>query len=111
MLAFIGAVSELRHEPSALWALAVFVLGLVMAGVTRAYSLTCMKVFQEEWMADFRSYAEKQITWDELIRRDNDRVKKWESWGPWLGYSSAALFLVGLSIATWAIWHIPIPAK
>lgn len=106
MLAFIGAVSELRHSSTALWALVLFVVELVLAGLTRAYTLEVMKALQTGWNSDFRSYASQQITWDELLRRDEARVRRGERWGPVLGYGSFVMFFVGLGVTSWVIWHL-----
>ncbi|WP_444633198.1 hypothetical protein [Cupriavidus oxalaticus] len=110
MLAFIGAVAEIRQSSAALAALTIFTTGLVLAGVCRANALETMKALQAGWMSDFRSYLSQQITWDELVRRDEERVKVKERWGPILGYGSFVMFILGLGLATHALLHLPVKA-
>ncbi|MEN7529286.1 hypothetical protein [Cupriavidus sp. DL-D2] len=107
MLAFIGAVSEIRQMRLSLWTLGIFVLGLLVACAARAHALECMKALQVGWIRDYQSYASGQITWQELNERDGERVKRWERLGPILGYGCVLIFLIGLACATKVLWALP----
>lgn len=107
VLAFVGAVQQIRQAPGALWALLCFAVGLVLAGVARAHSLEAMKALQRGLVADFMQYRAGKITWDRFIERDDNRVKTWNLLGPWLGWGSFVCFLVGLVIASVLLFNLP----
>ncbi|MHA6884329.1 hypothetical protein [Ralstonia pseudosolanacearum] len=107
VLAFVGAVQQVRQAPGALWALLLFAVGLVLAGLTRTYSLETMKALQRGWVADFEQYRSGKITWDVFIEQDSNRVRRWDRLGPWLGWSSFLCFLVGLAVASVLLFSLP----
>lgn len=107
MLAFVGAVAEVRHSSAAVAAIAFFAIGLVNAGFTRAYTLHFIGYLLSQWRDDYASFLRGSIPWNELLRRDDARVHKYERWGYFIGYGSFGAFLIGLIFGASALFNLP----
>lgn len=107
MLAFIGAVTEVRNAPSAIWALSFFVGGLVLSGFARAYALHYMEWLMKAWRTDYGTYLSGHISWQELNTRDSSRANRWEWPATALGYASFLAFLIGLGFAIRLLTQLP----
>lgn len=95
MLGLVGAVEKWRVQNWPYWVLTVFVLGLILAGLTRAVILIHSNYLVSGWIADSNAYFRNQLEWKDLQGRDNRRVNR-VRWLPWtLGLISMACFIGG----------------
>lgn len=74
MLGLVGAVEKWRVQNWPYWVLTVFVLGLILSGLTRAVILIHSNHLVSGWIADSDAYFRNQLEWKELQGRDNRRV-------------------------------------
>jgi len=106
MLAFIGAVGDIRTSVWPYWALAFFMVGLVFVGFAMAHIVHKVQNLQDSWKQDVISYYGRKITWAELLRRDQERVDSW-SWLPWcLGWGSFLIFVFGIIFTAWKLAYL-----
>lgn len=102
-LTFIGAVDRLRGLTWPYVVLSIFVLGLVLVGLGRAFMVHWSSNLVEGWIADTGAYFRGQVSWFVVIKRDEDRVNRWRA-VPWiLGWAAFVMFLLGVGLAAFKL--------
>lgn len=101
MLAFIGSNESVAAQRWPYFTLAVFVVGLVLVGVAHALLAHKVQGLTNEWIASTGLYWRNELSWSDVIVRDEKAVKRLRAL-PWvLGWSSLGCFLVGLFLASY----------
>ena len=107
ILSFMGASDTVRSMSGPKWALAFFLLGLILLGVLSAYQLYRASMLSQKWRSDSADFLTKQITWQYLVNEDQKRSKIVTTWiGHTLGFASFGCFCVGAVIGVFLlIWN------
>lgn len=99
MLGLVGSLERWRVQTWPYALLAVFVLGLMLAGVARLSLLLYLKGLVDGWGNDAMRHATGTLRWSEFLANDADRVERFGFW-PWLLSLLAFICFIGASIAT-----------
>lgn len=100
-LAMLGLVASLERWRVQTWPyalLAVFVLGLVLAGMARLSLLLYLKNLVDGWGKDAMRHATGALRWSDLLANDADRVERFGFW-PWLLSLASFVCFVAASAA------------
>jgi hypothetical protein len=97
-LAFVGAMPHLRPL---LWpkvVLMLFAFGVAILGVFHAFRYHRIEWMFNRWRKDVQSYTDDQLTWNDLIDRDEKRRKRFGIVQATFPYFSLLSFYVGLTV-------------
>lgn len=83
MLGMVGILERWRAQSWPYAVLAVFVLGLVLAGSARLSLLLYVKSLLDGWGKDAMRHATGMLGWSGFLANDADRVERFGYW-PWL---------------------------
>lgn len=99
MLGLVGAVEKWRMQNWPYWVLAIFVLGLVLAGLGRTVLLIHTQHLLSGWIKDTKAHFEDSLDWGNVVAADKRRVQRMKPI-PWvIGLLSFACFIGGTSAA------------
>jgi len=104
LLSFIGALKNVKSET--IWSLVCFLLGIVLAGVLTALTYHKMNFLFETWKADARAYLNNQDEYEEINKKDENRVGN-QKLLEVVAYTSFGLFILGLILGVLGILGIP----
>ena len=96
-LSFIGTSDAVRTAVTPKIALLLFFLGLLCSGFMIAYAYETMSRLFTRWQKDVEAHDRKEITYDELLRRDDERVPSGVA-DRVLGYTSLLSFALGFLV-------------
>lgn len=94
-LSFIGTSDAVRAAVTPKIALLLFFLGLLCSGWMIAYTYETMSRLFRRWQKDVEAHDRKEISYDELLRRDDERVPSGVV-DRVLGYTALGSFAFGL---------------
>jgi hypothetical protein len=101
-LSFLGAAPGAIGMMGAKIALSLFVLGVVLVGVSTAKTFHHMSSIFETWKTDVESYYADAITWRHL--QDEDRKRAVTHWLDYaIPYASFACFIIGCIAGAWSL--------
>lgn len=96
-LSFIGTSDVVRAAVTPKIALLLFFLGLMCSGLMIAYAYETMSRLFGRWQQDVEAHDRKEITYDELLRRDKERATSGVV-DRILGYTSLLSFALGFLV-------------
>lgn len=97
VLAFIGAVQPLQKRWWPYVVLFVFVVGLVLVGVGRAYVFQRMTRLMNLWNGSMARLYDDQVDWLKVLRDDQTAANKREWVAVSIGWASFGTFIAGLA--------------
>ena len=96
-LGFIGTSDAVRMAVTPKIALFLFFLGLLCSGLMIAYAYETMSRLFERWQKDVEAHDREEISYEELLRRDDERVPSGVV-DRVLGYTSLLCFAFGFLV-------------
>ena len=95
---FLGTSQFRNQTDGPVWALVLYVAGIILAGILLAARYRIMNNIFEGWRADSQSFRNKTLNWNTLNDQDDERSRPRNSLNV-LGYSSFGCFIIGSLIA------------
>jgi cytochrome b subunit of formate dehydrogenase len=96
-LSFMGAMKTISPLPGASWMLALFLLGVVFVGILRTIHYYRMAWLFSGWRDDVANAMKDQLSWSELLARDNHRAKYFVV-ADIVGWLAFSCFIAGTAI-------------
>lgn len=98
MLGLVGAAEKWRIQNWPYPVLAVFVIGLIVAGIARAAILIQAQYLVTGWVNDTSAYFGNNLEWRVVTANDAQRVRNLR-WLPWACGATSLLCFIGGAVA------------
>ena len=99
---FLGASQYRNQTDGPIWALGLYVLGIVLVGILMAAKYHIVNNIFEGWRADSQSFRNRTLDWNKLLVEDDARSRPRNSLN-FLGWSSFGCFIIGSLIAVYSL--------
>ena len=93
-LAFIGAIGATKIGSGVKYSLALFVMGVIFSGISRAKQFHYMDGLFKNWKALVNDYFAGKKSWEQIVALDEAAVGD-DKWDYIIGYASFACFIFG----------------
>lgn len=96
-LGFLGASQVARESCGAKTTLILFVIGIIFVGLSTAKQYYYLSGLFKSWKKDVGQFFTDQLSWELLLKQDEDRVadSKLDHFLPWFSF---ACFVVGSTV-------------
>lgn len=104
-ISFLGASEQARVLLGVKVSLGLFLVGIILVGVSTAKTLHRMSWLFKEWKSAVNHYNAGRVSWDHLIEEDNKRAVE-SFWDYAIPYTSFGCFILGCVLGPFALFFV-----